>query len=76
MHQINWRVPEFEDVTKLGTLLAGRFYVIKLLRRLQPDLLISIYPHIGRGHFDLAKRVCPNMRCGRCKRRAEYLVGL
>jgi len=66
MHQIYWRVVEFEDVTKPGTLLAGRFYVIKLLRRFQPDLLISTHPHINRGHFDLARRVCPNLRCITC----------
>ena len=66
MHQIYWRVVEFEDVTKPGTLLAGRFYVIKLLRKLQPDLLISTHPHINRGHFDLARRVCPEMRCITC----------
>ncbi len=66
MHQIYWRVVEFEDVTKPGTLLAGRFYVIRLLRRLQPDLLISTHPHINRGHFDLARRVCPNLRCITC----------
>ena len=66
MHQIYWRVVEWEDVTKPGTLLAGRFYVIRLLRRLQPDLLISTHPHINRGHFDLAKRVVPGLRCITC----------
>ena len=62
MHQIYWRVVEWEDVTKPGTLLAGRFYVIRLLRRLKPDLLISTHPHINRGHFDLAQRVLPGLR--------------
>ena len=66
MHQIYWRLVEWEDVTKPGTLLAGRFYVIRLLRRLQPDLLISTHPHINRGHFDLAKRVIPGLRCITC----------
>ena len=66
MHQIYWRVVEFEDVTKPGTLLAGRFYVIRLLRRFQPDLLISTHPHINRGHFDLARRVLPGLRCITC----------
>ncbi|QNJ30573.1 monogalactosyldiacylglycerol (MGDG) synthase family protein [Synechococcus sp. PROS-9-1] len=66
MHQIYWRLVEFEDVTKPGTLLAGRSYVIRILRRFQPDLLISTHPHINRGHFDLARRVCPEMRCITC----------
>jgi len=66
MHQIYWRVVEWEDVTKPGTLLAGRFYVIRLLRRLKPDLLISTHPHINRGHFDLAQRVLPGLRCITC----------
>ena len=44
MHQIYWRVVELEDVTKPGTLLFGRSYVIRLLRRLKPDLLISNSP--------------------------------
>ena len=66
MHQIYWRVVEWEDVTKPGTLLFGRFYVIRLLRRLKPDLLISTHPHINRGHFDLAQRVLPGLRCVIC----------
>ena len=66
MHQIYWRVVEWEDVTKPGTLLAGRFYVMRLLRRLKPDLLISTHPHINRGHFDLAQRVLPGLRCITC----------
>ena len=66
MHQIYWRVVEWEDLTKPGTLLAGRFYVIRLLRRLKPDLLISTHPHINRGHFDLAQRVLPGLRCITC----------
>lgn len=66
MHQIYWRVVEFEDVTKPGTLLAGRFYVIRLLRRLKPDILISTHPHINRGHFDLARRVLSGLRCITC----------
>ena len=74
MHQIYWRVVEFKDVTKPVTLLAGRFYVIKLLRRLQPDLLISTHPHINRGHFDLARRVCPEMRCIICCAMSTWLL--
>ena len=66
MHQIYWRVMEWEDVIKPGTLLFGRSYVIRMLRHLQPDLLISTHPHINRGHFDLAKRILPGLRCITC----------
>jgi UDP-N-acetylglucosamine:LPS N-acetylglucosamine transferase len=58
---------EWEDLTKPGTVLFGRRYLIDLLRRLQPDLLISTHPHTNRGHFDLAKRVVgPQLRCITC----------
>ena len=66
IHQIYWRVLEFEDVLKPGTLIAGRSYVIQLLRKIQPDLLISTHPHTNRGHFELARRVCPGLRCIIC----------
>ena len=66
MHQVYWRVMEWEDLIKPGTLLFGRSYVIRMLRHLQPDLLISTHPHINRGHFDLAKRVLPGLRCITC----------
>ena len=67
LHQIYWRLVEFEDLVKPGTLLFGRSYVIRLLRRLRPDVLISTHPHINRGHFDLAKRVLgPQLRCITC----------
>lgn len=64
LHQIYWRLVEFEDLIKPGTLLFGRTYVIRLLRRFRPDVLVSTHPHINRGHFDLAKRVLGRqLRC-------------
>ncbi len=67
LHQLYWRLVEFEDLVKPGTLLFGRTYVIRLLRRYRPDLLISTHPHTNRGHFDLAKRVLgPQLRCITC----------
>lgn len=67
LHQIYWRLVEFEDLVKPGTLLFGRTYVIGLLRRFRPDVLISTHPHINRGHFDLAKRVLGSqLRCITC----------
>ena len=66
LHQIYWRLVEFEDVVKPGTLIAGRSYVIQLLKKIQPDLLISTHPHTNRGHFELARRVCPGLRCIIC----------
>ena len=52
-------------VTKQGTLLPGHFHVIRLLRRLKLDLLIST-PHINRSYFDLAQWVLPGLRCLTC----------
>ncbi len=67
LHQIYWRFVEFEDLWKPGTVLFGRPYLIRLLKRLQPNLIISTHPHINRGHFDLAKRVLgPSLRCITC----------
>jgi hypothetical protein len=40
--------------------------MIQLLRKIQPDLLISTHPHTNRGHFELARRVCPRLRCMVC----------
>ena len=40
--------------------------MIRLLRRLKPDLLISTHPQINRGHFDLAQRVLPGLGCITC----------
>ena len=66
LQKFYWRLTEFEDLVKPGTITFGRTYVIRLLRRLQPDLLISTHPHINRGHFDLAQRVLPRLRCMIC----------
>jgi len=72
LHQIYWRLVEFEDLVKPGTLLFGRTYVIRLLRRFRPDVLISTHPHINRGHFDLAKRVLgAQVRCITCNTELE-----
>ena len=61
-----WPQNELEDLLKPGTVGFGRSYVIRLLKRLQPDLLISTHPHTNRGHFDLAKRILPELRCITC----------
>ncbi|MEI8251137.1 MAG: hypothetical protein WCF98_08210 [Synechococcus sp. ELA057] len=67
LHQLYWRLLELEDSLKPGTVLLGHRYVTALLRRFQPDLLISTHPHTNRGHFDLAKRVLgPQLRCITC----------
>ena len=67
LHQLYWRFLEWEDLIKPGTVLFGRRYIIRLLRRFQPDLLISTHPHTNRGHFDLAKWVVgPHLRCITC----------
>jgi len=67
LHQIYWRLVEFEDLVKPGRPLFGRRYVMRLLRRFRPDVLISTHPHINRGHFDLAKRVLGStVRCITC----------
>ena len=70
LHQLYWRVCELEDLTKPGTVLAGRAYIRDLLERLRPDLLISTYPHTNRGHFPFAKRVLQRLgqplRCVIC----------
>jgi len=57
LHQLYWRVCELEDLTKPGTVLAGRAYIRQVLERVKPDLLISTYPHTNRGHFAFARRV-------------------
>ena len=66
LHKLVWRLMELEDLWKPGTLSFGRTYVISLLRRLKPDLLISTHPHSNRGHFDLAQRLLPGVRCITC----------
>jgi UDP-N-acetylglucosamine:LPS N-acetylglucosamine transferase len=67
LHQIYWRLVEFEDLIKPGTVLFGRGSVIRMLRQFRPDLLISTHPHINRGHFDLARRVLGRqLRCITC----------
>lgn len=66
LHKVYWRLVEFEDLVKPGTVTFGRNYVIRLLRNFKPDLLISTHPHINRGHFHLARRVLPNLRCITC----------
>ena len=72
LHQLYWRLVEFEDLVKPGRPLFGRRYVIALLRRFRPDLVISTHPHINRGHFDLAKRVLgPQVRCITCNTELE-----
>ncbi len=66
-HQIYWRLVEFEDLVKPGTVIFGRNYLIRLLRTYKPELIISTHPHINRGHFDLAKRVLgPSLRTITC----------
>jgi UDP-N-acetylglucosamine:LPS N-acetylglucosamine transferase len=57
LHQLYWRFCELEDLTKPGTVLAGRAYIRQVLERVRPDLLISTYPHTNRGHFAFARRV-------------------
>ncbi|MEB3172508.1 MAG: glycosyltransferase [Cyanobacteriota bacterium] len=57
LHQLYWRFCELEDLTKPGTVLAGRAYIRAVLERVRPDLLISTYPHTNRGHFAFARRV-------------------
>ncbi|MBM5785476.1 MAG: hypothetical protein FJ076_11780 [Cyanobacteria bacterium K_DeepCast_35m_m1_288] len=67
LHQLYWRWAELEDLRKPGTVLIGRGYLVRLLRHVQPDLVISTHPHTNRGHFDLAKRVVgPQLRCVTC----------
>jgi len=67
LHQFYWRLVELEDLIKPGTVLFGHRYLVRLLRSVQPDLLISTHPHTNRGHFDLAKRVVgPQLRCITC----------
>jgi len=67
LHQLYWRLLELEDALKPGTVVLGRRYLVALLRRLQPDLLISTHPHTNRGHFALARRVLgPQLRCITC----------
>lgn len=67
LHQFYWRLVELEDLIKPGTVLFGHRYLVRLLRRFQPDLLISTHPHTNRGHFDLAKRVVgTQLRCITC----------
>jgi len=67
LHQLYWRVCELEDLTKPGTVLAGRAYIRKVLERVRPDLLISTYPHTNRGHFAFARRVLKHpLRCVIC----------
>lgn len=67
LHQLYWRLLEFEDVFKLGTVLFGRSYVIKLLREFRPDVIVSTHPHTNRGYFALAKHVLgPGVRCVCC----------
>ncbi len=67
LHQIYWRLLEFEDHAKPGTVIYGHNYLVRTLKSQRPDLLISTHPHINRGHFDLAKRVVgPQLRCVTC----------
>ena len=67
LHQIYWRLVEFEDLLKPGTVIFGRNYLIRLLQNFDPDLIISTHPHINRGHFDLAKRILgPSLRTITC----------
>jgi len=67
LHQLYWRVCELEDLTKPGTVLAGRGYIRAALERVRPDLLISTYPHTNRGHFAFARRVLKHpLRCVIC----------
>jgi processive 1,2-diacylglycerol beta-glucosyltransferase len=67
LHQLYWRFCELEDLTKPGTVLAGRGYIRQVLERVRPDLLISTYPHTNRGHFAFARRVLKKpLRCVIC----------
>lgn len=62
-----WRLAEWEDLIKPGTVIFGGAYTARLLRRFQPNVLIATHPHLNRGHFDLAKRVLgPQLRCITC----------
>ncbi|MCP9881023.1 hypothetical protein KBY65_00815 [Cyanobium sp. Alchichica 3B3-8F6] len=62
-----WRLAEWEDLIKPRTVIFGRAYTARLLRRFRPDVLIATHPHLNRGHFDLAKRVLgPQLRCITC----------
>ena len=60
LHQIYWRLVELEDLIKLGTVIFGRSYYVKIVKRFKPDLIISTHPHINRGHFNLAKKINKN----------------
>ena len=67
LHQLYWRVCELEDLTKPGTVLAGRAYIRQVLERVRPELLISTYPHTNRGHFAFVRRVLKHrVRCVIC----------
>ena len=67
LHQLYWRVMEWEDLVKPGTVVFGRRYLMQQLREFRPDVLISTHPHTNRGHFALAKRVLgPQLRCITC----------
>jgi UDP-N-acetylglucosamine:LPS N-acetylglucosamine transferase len=65
--QAYWRLAECEDLIKPGSVIFGRRYAVRLLKRFRPDVLIATHPHLNRGHFDLAKRVLgPQLRCITC----------
>lgn len=67
IHQIYWRLLEFERLVKPGSFLFGRRYVYRLLKRFRPTLVISTHPHTNLGHFDLVKRVLgENVACVIC----------
>ena len=67
LHQIYWRLVEFEDFVKLGTVIFGRDYYIKIIKKFNPDLIVSTHPHINRGHFNLAKKIIKtNLRTITC----------
>lgn len=70
LHQLYWRLCELEDITKPGTVLAGRRHIRSLLEQLRPQLVISTYPHTNRGHFPYVKRLLRHLgqpvRCVTC----------
>ena len=54
LHQIYWRLVEFEDLLKPGTVIFGRNYLIRLLRKFSPELIQNT---VIRAHYGSKDRI-------------------
>ena len=56
-HHVYYNAIELLELLNPGTVSLGRDYYIRLLKRVQPDAILSVMDCLNRGYFELAKAV-------------------